>query len=134
MFRKNILDKDSMKDQYSQLLEALLPAEIFTYFEITQVQTSTDRLDVHLDELNVPPTKYQEQKLFSKGFYPAAEVQDFPIRERAVFLHVRRRKWQVESTGHIVSNTWDTVAEGTRYTKGFASFLKDVFGYLPNQQ
>jgi hypothetical protein len=123
-----------MKDQYSQLLEALLPAEIFTYFEITQVQTSTDRLDVHLDELNVPPTKYQEQKLFSKGFYPAAEVQDFPIRERAVFLHVRRRKWQVESTGHIVSNTWDTVAEGTRYTKGFASFLKDVFGYLPNQQ
>jgi len=134
LFRKNILDKDSMKDQYSQLLEALLPAEIFTYFEITQVQTSTDRLDVHLDELNVPPTKYQEQKLFSKGFYPAAEVQDFPIRERAVFLHVRRRKWQVESTGHIVSNTWDTVAEGTRYTKGFASFLKDVFGYLPNQQ
>lgn len=133
MFEKNIIDKDPMNDQYTQLLEALLPAEIFTYFEITQVQISCDRLDVHLDELNVPPIKYQEQKLFSKGFYPAAEVQDFPIRERAVFLHVRRRKWQVESTGHIVSNTWDTVAEGTRYTKGFASFLKDVFGYLPNQ-
>ena len=131
---KSLKDKDSMKDQYTQLLEALLPAEIFTYFEITQVQISSDRLDVHLDELNVPPIKYQEQKLLSKGFYPAAEVQDFPIRERAVFLHVRRRKWQVESTGHIVSNTWDTVAEGTRYTKGFASFLKDVFGYLPNQQ
>jgi len=74
-----------MKDQYTQLLEALLPAEICTYFEITQVQISTDRLDVHLDELNVPPIKYQEQNLFSKGFYPAAEVPNFPIRERHLY-------------------------------------------------
>jgi len=125
---------DSMNDQYNQLLKALLPAEIFSYFEITQVLVSADRLDVYLDELNLPPINYQDQKLLSKGFYPAAEVQDFPIRERAVFLHVRRRKWQVESTGHIVSNTWETVAEGTRYTKGFASFLKDVFGFSPHQQ
>jgi len=125
---------DSINDQYRQLLKALLPLELFTYFEITQVLVSPDRLDVYLDELNLPPLKYQGQKLVSKGFYPAAEVQDFPIRERAVFLHVRRRKWQIESTGYIVSNTWDTVAEGTRYTKSFASFLKDVFGYSPNQQ
>jgi hypothetical protein len=123
-----------MNEQYNQLLQALLPAEIFRYFEITQVLVSNDKLDVYLDELNLPPLKYQDQKLLSKGFYPAAEVQDFPIRERAVFLHVRRRKWQIESTGHIVSNTWDTVAEGTRYTKGFASFLKDVFGFSPNKQ
>lgn len=125
---------NSMNDQYNQLLKALLPAEIFSYFEITQVLVSTDRLDVYVDELNRPPLKYLDQKLLSKGFYPATEVQDFPIRERAVFLHVRRRKRQVECTGHIVSNTWDTVAEGTRYTKGFASFLKDVFGYSPDQQ
>jgi len=125
---------DSMNDQYNQLLKALLPAEIFSYFEITQVLVSKDKLDVYLDELKLPPLNYQDQKLLSKGFYPAAEVQDFPIRERAVFLHVRRRKWQIESNGHIVSNTWDTVAEGTRYTKGFASFLKDVFGFSPNQQ
>lgn len=125
---------DSLNDQYNQLLKALLPAEIFSYFEITQVLASSDRLDVYLDELNLPPLKYEDQKLLSKGFYPAAEVQDFPIRERAVFLHVRRRKWQVESTGRIVSNTWDAVAEGTRYTKGFASFLKDVFGFSPNKQ
>lgn len=125
---------DSMNDQYNQLLKALLPVEIFSYFEITQVQVCADRLDVYLDELNLPPLEYQNQKLLSKGFYPAAEVQDFPIRERAVFLHVRRRKWQDEFTGHIVSNTWDTVAEGTRYTKGFASFLKDVFGFSPHQQ
>jgi len=123
-----------MNDQYNQLLQALLPSEIFRYFEITQVLVSKDKLAVYLDELNLPPLEYQDQKLLSKGFYRAAEVQDFPIRERAVFLHIRRRKWQVESTGHIVSNTWDTVAEGTRYTKGFASFLKDIFGFSPNQQ
>ncbi|MDP4275920.1 MAG: transposase [Bacteroidota bacterium] len=125
---------DSKENQYNLLVKALLPSEIFNYFEITLVQLNKETIDVYLDELNVPPSKYEGQKLLSKGFHPAVDIQDFPIRERAVFLHVRRRKWQVESTGEIVSNTWDTVAQGTRYTKGFATFLKDVFGYLPNQQ
>mgnify|MGYP001001469477 FL=1 len=48
---------DSINDQYRQLLKALLPLELFTYFEITQVVVSPDRLDVYLDELNLPPLK-----------------------------------------------------------------------------
>jgi len=125
---------DSKKEQYDQLLRALLPAELFDYFEITFVQTGEKALDVYLDELNRPPVAYKGERLASKGFHPAVVVQDFPIRERAVYLHVRRRKWQVESTGAIVSNTWEATARGTRYTKGFASFLKDVFGFVPHQQ
>ena len=51
-----------------------------------------------------------------------------------MFLHVRRRRWLVESSGNTISRDWDTVAKGTRYTKDFATFLKGVFGQLPNQQ
>ena len=125
---------DSKNEQYNELLKAILPEEIFTYFELIKVEVQEQAINVYLDELNQPPQAYSQLKLISKGFYPSVTVQDFPIRERAVYLHVRRRKWQVETTGEIISNTWDTTAKGTRYTKGFASFLKEVFGQLPGQQ
>ncbi|MGE5449705.1 MAG: hypothetical protein ACM3PR_15205 [Bacteroidales bacterium] len=124
----------SSEEQFNLLLKAMLPEEIFQYFEITRVLVNETSIDVHVDELNLPPSRYKDFKLVSKGFTPTVIIQDFPIRERAVFLHVRRRKWQVESTGEIVSQTWDTTAQGTRYTKGFAAFLKEIFGHLPPQQ
>ncbi|MGV8090776.1 MAG: hypothetical protein AB2L24_08320 [Mangrovibacterium sp.] len=125
---------ESKDEQYQLLIKALLPEEIFEYFEILQVMVTDKTIDVYLDELNLPPSEYKAFKLISKGFHPAVIVQDFPLRQRAMFLHVRRRKWQVETTGEIVSNKWDTTAKGTRYTKGFAAFLKDIFGQLPDQQ
>jgi len=125
---------ESKDEQYKLLVKALLPEEIFNYFEIVQVIVNLTTIDVHLDELNFPSSEFKDLKLNSKGSHPAVIVQDFPLRERAMFLHVRRRKWQVESTGEIVSNKWDTTAKGTRYTKGFAAFLKDVFGQLPPEQ
>lgn len=125
---------ESKDEQYKLLVKALLPEEIFKYFEIVQVIVNPTTIDVHLDELNLPSPEFKDTKLISKGFYPSVVVQDFPLRERAMFLHVRRRKWQVESTGDIVSNKWDTAAKGTRYTKGFAAFLKDIFGQLPPEQ
>jgi hypothetical protein len=45
-----------------------------------------------------------------------------------MFLHIRRRWWLVESIGIVVGRDWDTVAKGTRLTKGFAIFLKGIFG------
>lgn len=124
----------SSEEQFKLLLKAVLPEEIFRYFEITRVLVNDTSIDVHVDELNLPPSRYKDFKLVSKGFTPTVIIQDFPIRERAVFLHVRRRKWQVESTGEIVSNQWDTTAQGTRYTKGFAAFLKEIFGHVPLKQ
>lgn len=50
-----------------------------------------------------------------------------------VYLHVRKRKWLVNSSGQIISRDWDLVAKGARSTKGFASFLKELFGQLPDQ-
>lgn len=124
---------DSHKDHYQVLLQAILPQEVFNYFEITQVIIEDSRLDVHLDELHQIPEEFSSEKLTSKGFQSAIVIQDFPIRERAVFLHVRKRKWLVSSTGQVVSRDWDLVAKGARYTKGFASFLKELFGPSPYQ-
>ena len=117
---------DTQNKQYTTLLKALLPEELFDYFEIVKVLVNPKTIDVYLDELNTPPLAYKSEKLVSKGFYTTTTIQDFPIRERALYLHVRRRKWQINNTGQVISNKWDTTAEGTRYTKDFASFLKEI--------
>jgi len=118
----------SENEHFNSLIRLLLPPELFEYFEIITIDVREKEVHVYLDELNIIPTGFENEKLSSKGFHSAATIQDFPIRDKAMFLHVRRRRWLVESSGKIVSRDWDAIAKGTRLTKGFATFLKGIFG------
>lgn len=121
------------KDFSQDLIKLLLPAEIFEYFEIVDVQVQGKRIDLHLEELNVPPVEYSQVKITSKGFHEVATMRDFPVRDKSLYLHIKRRRWLVESSNQVVSRNWDMVAQGTRYTKGFAAFLKGLFGQIPDK-
>lgn len=121
-----------LNDYYQSLIQLILPSEIFDYFEITNLVVEDRSVAVFLDERDIKPTAYTGEKLTSKGFHSESIIQDFPIRNKAVFLHIRRRRWLVESTKEVVSRDWDSVAEGTRYTKSFADFLKGILGQLPH--
>lgn len=122
----------TQQDHYKELVKLLLPEEIFDYFEITNMVVQGRSVSVFLDERDIKPASFSGQKLTSKGFHSESIIQDFPIRNKAVFLHVRRRRWLVEPTNEVVSRDWDSVAEGTRYTRSFADFLKGLFGQLPH--
>lgn len=117
-----------MNSKRDDLLKAILPTEVFDYFEIIKVDIDDKTIDIYLDELNLPPEQYSKEKLISKGFTDSTIIQDFPLRNKAVYLHVRRRKWLVESSGKIISKTWDLTEKGSRYTKDFATFLKGLLG------
>lgn len=124
----------TQQDHYKELVKLLLPEEIFDYFEITNMVVEGRSVSVFLDERDIKPVAFSGQKLTSKGFHSESIIQDFPIRNKAVFLHVRRRRWLVEPTNEVVSRDWNSVAEGTRYTRSFADFLKGLFGQLSHQQ
>lgn len=115
-------------EQLLQLAELILPTEIFEYFDIVNIKSDGVQVDISLDEKNEKPEGYELVKLISKGFHPPICIQDFPLRDKALYLHVRRRRWLSESTGKLVERDWESVAQGTRLTKGFASFLKGLFG------
>ena len=119
----------SNNDQFNSLIKLLLPEELFEYFEIVHVIDDGQTVNIHLDEINRVPNGYKQEELITKGFHKSASVQDFPIRDKACFLHIRRRRWQLKSTGEMISRDWSLVANGTRYTKGFATFLKDAFRF-----
>jgi hypothetical protein len=123
---------EATQEQMLSILELILPKEILEYFVIVDLQIQSKEVHLYIDERNIVPQENKDDKLTSKGFHPEAIIQDFPLRNKALYLHVRRRKWEVESTGQIVSKTWDLSATGTRYSNEFASFLKGLLGYLPD--
>ena len=111
------------------LLKYLLPEGILDYFEITKVDLQSEVFSIYLSELNKIPKEYIQDKIVSKGFYEEIRVQDFPIRGKACYLYIKRRRWDNETTGDIVHRNWELVAKGTRLTNDFAAFLKEIYRY-----
>ena len=111
------------------LLRYLLPQEIFEYFDLKEIiEVNDNQLELRLDEKKVRPLNLSEKELISNGFDEPVRIQDYPLREKAVFFIVRRRKWKEKNTGKIYSRSWELTAKGTSYSKEFAAFLKELFG------
>lgn len=109
--------------------ELLLPEGVLEYFEILKVDQSKTETSIFLQEKNIIPEEYIGRRLESKGFYEDSKVQDFPLRGKAVYLIVRRRRWSDKDTGDIVIRHWELVEKGTRMTQEFATFLKGISRY-----
>ena len=110
------------------LLQYLLPNEIQLYFDFVNIkEDSNNRLLLYLDEKPIKPSEHLDKELVSKGFDEPIHIQDFPIREKAVYFIVRRRKWIDKRTRKVYMTNWNLTANGTSYTKEFAAFLKEIF-------
>ena len=107
----------------------ILPAEVFTHFEIVELVDSPTQIALFLDEKFVPPAI---NGYSSKGFTEQSVIQDFPLRGKAVFLHIRRRKWLNNSTQEVITNKYDLTHLGTQITTEFADFLKGIHRELRN--
>lgn len=109
------------------MAQLILPSEIFSNFEVVRVEEDSSLIRIYLDES--VKADYKENPLIeSKGFCDAVTIRDFPIRDKGVDLVVRRRKWYDKQNNRYFSDSYDFKAEGTRYSKEFAAFLKGVYG------
>ena len=118
------MKKETDQDATKELLGYLLPEGTLDFFDLIHIIKDKDGLVLFLEEKNIPPAEYEGQTIHSKGFYPEVRAQDFPIRDRKVILNIKRRRWEVQPGGEIVSRNWDLVMQGARLTKEFALFLK----------
>ena len=106
----------------------ILPEGILEYFELTNVVQAENGLNIYLEEKNLPPLGYEKSQLESKGYLPETAIQDFPIRGHKVALCIKRRRWEVKTSGEIITRDWDLVRKGARMTTEFGLFLKGIFG------
>jgi hypothetical protein len=86
--------------------------------------------EISLEENNVIPRHYAAGNYESKGFYTEVTIQDFPIRGKAVYLLIKRRRWRHKSNPKdIIRNDYSFIAEGSKLTKELADFLKETGRY-----
>ncbi len=116
-------------ESFLPLIELILPDFLLENYLLTHVEKSDDRYHVYLEEKNYSEEDSSKRDLLSKGYFPSITLQDFPIRGHSVFLHVKRRRWLNTKTGKIVYRDWTEVGEGTRMTREFADFLKEISRY-----
>ena len=109
------------------LAQLILPSEILSNFEVVKVDEQSDLIRIHLDEI-IKDSYKSNPNIESKGFSDSVVIRDFPIRDKGVDLIVRRRRWLDKETGRSFSDTYELKAEGTRYSKEFAAFLKELYG------
>ena len=126
---------------YESLVSLLLPEGILDLFEVSKVdeehcgvldETGSEVRVIHiyLDERDLRDKEWHD--LQPNGFTESRKINDFPIRDRKVVLHVRRRRWLDEDGSSVILDHESLTADGTSYSKEFADVLKKIFGYLPD--
>lgn len=137
------MDKDTSQIKlYEHFLSFFLPEGILDYFELVWAETQsldsreskkdilyTGTLHMYLDERDNRTEKMQD--LRPNGFTEETVISDFPVRDKKLTLHVRRRRWLTPDGKSVILNMYPLVADGTRYSAEFAAFLKDGIGYAP---
>ena len=115
------------------LLSHFLPAELLLHFDIVSIKelgdiaTRKDCLYIYLDEKNNLPDQYNSDQYESKGFYERKLIQDFPIRGKAVYLGICRRRWRSKTDKSIeIKSDFSFIAEGSKLTVELSDFLKDT--------
>lgn len=111
-----------------ELLGMFFPTGILDYFDLVDHFFHETYFILFLDgKPEVPPDLFH-LRLHSKGFFPEVEVQDFPIRGKAIYLRIKRRRWEEPTSGQTYSRDWNLVAFGTRITAEFGAFSKALLG------
>lgn len=129
-----------MASQELSLAYMVLPPSILDWFDIVKVEEQiTDPtgkevfvgiIHIYLDETDNRTSDMAD--LRPNGFTEETKVSDFPIRDRKVLLHIRRRRWLDSEGKNVIISTYPLVEQGTRYSPEFAAFFKEAVRYDPD--
>lgn len=108
-----------------------LPEDLLKHFDVIQVlelgDCSTKKMvfEIHLEEKNILPQGYEKGDYESKGFYSSKRIQDFPIRGKAMYLAIKRRRWRLKKDKTVeIKSDYSFISEGSKLTKEISDFLK----------
>ena len=110
-----------------ELLRMILPDVLIDNFGIINIEKSDIRFDIWLDEKKVQLREdKQNAQVVVYGFGDYRVIRDFPLRGRATYFHVRKRKWLDKDSGDIFSYDWDlSEHDHTQLNAEFVFFLKE---------
>ena len=102
---------------------------ISNYEMLCSIENKSEYWVIEFEERNELPQEYSSIEYESKGFMESKLIQDFPLRGKAVFLRIKKRRWRHKQTGAIVKRDFTFIADGSKFTQELSDFLKDAGGY-----
>lgn len=119
-----------------ELVKLLLPEELLNHFKITgirelgEIASKTMYYEIDLEEKNIVPSGHNACLYESKGFTSTSRVQDFPLRGKAVYLNIKRRRWRNKGNKkEVIKSNFSFIAGGAKLTQELSGFLKSVGQY-----
>ena len=105
----------------------LIPEEILKYFEIDSIVEKEEDLFISLIEKASCVPKERDDFVLN-GFRNPQELNSFPVAGKRCYLKLMRRKWKPKGSdgSKSYSNSYNFTLEGTKATKEFGAFLKEV--------
>lgn len=117
------------------IISFFLPDGMTDWFEIVKMaeepNTGKTRADILYDSiLNIYLDERDNREgdllgLKPNGFTEATIIKDYPIRNRKVLLHVRRRRYLDADGRNVILNQYPLTNEGTKVSVEFGLFFKD---------
>ena len=106
-----------------------LPELLVEHFDLLKHDLKSGNLHLYFEEKSTTPKEVKGQDLICHGFHKEITIEDFPLRGKQVYLHIKRRRWLNKSTKQVIQRDWNIVAKGSRMTVEFATFLKVLSRY-----
>lgn len=132
------MDNKSSSISTDFIISFFLPDGMIDWFEVVNMseepntgKTQADILyssilNIYLDERD--NREGEQLGLKPNGFTEATVIKDYPIRNRKVLLHVRRRRYLDADGRNIILNQYPLTADGTKVSVEFGLFFKDDNG------
>ncbi len=123
------------KDLYKELLSLIAPQEITDNFELVKIAENKTSITLYFEELEVKiPEELQGKEVVLDGYQNKLELQTFPLKDKTVYLTIRRRRWKEKgNTEQHYSNTYKLHIDGMKTTSEFGAFLKEELGLQPDE-
>ncbi|MBU1796922.1 MAG: hypothetical protein KKF21_00900 [Bacteroidetes bacterium] len=118
------------KDLIGRLVSLLAPGQISENFEIVRIEETEKKIIIYFDEKEeLVPDVLTGKDVVLNGYLNPVELQTFPLKDKAVYLLVRRRRWKERGEKEeSFSNDYDLYRKGMKTTNEFGIFLKEELG------
>lgn len=123
------------KDLSKELLKLIAPKEITDNFLLIEIAESVSNITLYFEEKEEKiPEELKGKEVVLDGYLNTLELQTFPLKDKTVYIALRRRRWKEKGTNEKnYSNTYDLHFEGMKTTKEFGAFLKEELGLQPSE-
>lgn len=103
--------------------------DISNYETLCNIESKQEFWLIEFTEKNELPSGHNPTEYESKGFMESKLIQDFPLRGKAVFLRIKKRRWRHKETEKTIKRDFSFISEGSKFTKELSDFLKGTSGY-----